>query len=132
MSKRLSYYFIEYKECGHKICFHCIEKKSKNHSCQPKDIPCRKCELIEKNNKQEEEVKKVKYCSCEDGLEYIRKQREAKEEIERRKTPEQKAQERFESMQALNYKVYSMFIGYSGFPSYEPTCNSCKKVLNTL
>ena len=35
--------YIEYSDCGHKICFHCIEKHSLGHMIQPREMKCLAC-----------------------------------------------------------------------------------------
>ena len=41
---KLSSYFYEYQDtCKHKICFHCIERFSNQHTIKVEHIPCPKC-----------------------------------------------------------------------------------------
>ncbi len=53
---RLAKNYIEYSDCGHKICFHCIEKHSLGHMIQPREMKCLACKEEKKENILESDI----------------------------------------------------------------------------
>ncbi len=117
VEERLSKKFLEFEDCAHNICFHCVESKSDGHSIPLEEIECVKCERDEKRDK-EMENKINTYCHCISSVnEQIKKRNE---EYERPKT--------YEELQMLNFRIINMVMGIpSLFPHCLDLCKDCNK-----
>ena len=99
VEKSLSRKYIEYDNCGHKICFHCLELASVGHRIFFKDINCTLCEKIQREKEQKE-------------------YEERKKEEEANMTPEELEQRKKEmdEIHNQNYRILRIMNGCFGFP----------------
>lgn len=99
VEKSLSRKYIEYDNCEHKICFHCLEDASVGHRILFKDIECIVCKKIQREKEQKE-------------------YEERKKEEEKNMTPEQLEQRKKEmdEIRNNNYRILRITNGCFGFP----------------
>ena len=120
--------YLEFDTCDHKICFFCVEKRSKGHSIPLDKVKCSKC-CDDKRRRREQLEKKAKYCHCPEEVEKMqekKRQEEAeKEERYARMTEEEKQMIAY----AQTMNILRIRGGCLGFPMLDdtPSCSSCGK-----
>ena len=120
--------YLEFATCGHKICYFCVEKRSKGHSIPLNKVKCSKC-CDDKRYRREQSEKKTKYCHCPEEVEKMqekKKRQEAeKEKRYARMTEEEKQMNAYS--QSMNFM--RIWGGCSGLPMLDDssTCSKCHK-----